>query len=82
MRLIVSRETGEILDVLEPASAADYAAFHQLLADQVRREILRIGRDYLDGICRKARVHQHLCGLHISAFYWQTVRDESELCDR
>lgn len=37
MRLIVSRETGEILDVLEPASAADYAAFHQLLADQVRR---------------------------------------------
>ena len=28
------------------------------------------------------RVHQHLCGLHISAFYWQTVRDESELCDR
>ena len=44
MRLIVSRETGEILDVLEPASAADYAAFHQLLADQVRREILRIGR--------------------------------------
>lgn len=56
MRLIVSRETGEILDVLEPASAADYAAFHQLLADQVRREILRIGRDYLDGICRKARV--------------------------
>ena len=54
MRLIVSRETGEILDVLEPASAADYAAFHQLLADQVRREILRIGREHLDGICRKA----------------------------
>ena len=51
MRLIVSRETGEILDVLEPASAADYAAFHQF-----RREILRIGREHLDGICRKARV--------------------------
>lgn len=47
MRLIVSRETGEILDVLEPASAADYAAFHQFLADQVRREILRIGREHL-----------------------------------
>ena len=56
MHLIVSRETGEIVDVLEPASAADYAAFHQFLADQVRREILRIGREHLDGICRKARV--------------------------
>lgn len=55
MRLIVSRETGEILDVLEPASAADYAAIHQLLADQVRREILRIGRECLNDICEKAR---------------------------
>ena len=26
-------------------------------------------------------VHQHLCRFHISAFYWQTVRDESGLCD-
>lgn len=27
------------------------------------------------------KLHQHLCRFHISAFYWQTVRDESGLCD-
>lgn len=41
MRLIVSRKTGEILQVLEPVSDADYALYQRILAERVRQKIQR-----------------------------------------
>ena len=55
MRIIVSRETGELLEVLEPATAADYAALHKRLEEQVCRAVLQMGLENLNAICEKAR---------------------------
>lgn len=47
MRLIVSRKNGEILQVLEPVSDADYSLYQRLLAEQVRQKIQRYCKNVL-----------------------------------
>lgn len=44
MHLIISRETGEILEVLQPPTHEDYAAYQRALAAQVKDEITKLIR--------------------------------------
>ena len=42
MHLTISRETGEILEVLQPPTADDYDVYQRALAAQVRSEITKL----------------------------------------
>lgn len=44
MHLTISRETGEILEVLQLPTPEDYAAYQRALAAQVKNEITKLIR--------------------------------------